>query len=85
MNFEIYRILNLDYMEIHIIDLKTNTRVKITDCEQFKNINIGHRMFVNYKDKSGINRCINGTICSVEHEIHKDNESFDYRLIIKVY
>lgn len=72
-------------MEIHIIDLKTNTRVKITDCEQFKNINIGHRMFVNYKDKSGINRCINGTICSVEHELDKDNESFDYRLIIKVY
>ena len=72
-------------MEIIIIDLKTNTRVKITDCEQFKNINIGHRMFVNYKDKSGINRCINGTICSVEHEIDKDNESFDYRLIIKVY
>lgn len=72
-------------MEIHIIDLKTNTRVKITDCEQFKNINIGHRMFVNYKDKSGINRCINGTICSVEHEIDKDNESINYRLIIKVY
>ncbi len=72
-------------MEITIIDLKTNTRVKITACEQFKNINIGHRMFVNYKDKSGINRCINGTICSVEHEIDQDNESFDYRLIIKVY
>ena len=72
-------------MEIQIIDLKTNTRVTITDCEQFKNINIGHRMFVNYKDKSGINRCINGTICSVEHEIDKDNESFDYRLKIKVY
>ena len=49
-------------MEINIIDLKTNTRVKITDCEQFKNINIGHKMSVNYKDKSGINRCINGTI-----------------------
>ena len=72
-------------MEINIIDLKTNTRVKITDCEQFKNINIGHRMFVNYKDKSGINRCINGTICSVEHEIDQDNESINYRLIIKVY
>ena len=72
-------------MEIYIIDLKTNTRVKFTNCEQFKNINIGHRMFVNYKDKSGINRCINGTICSVEHEIDQDNESFDYRLKIKVY
>ena len=72
-------------MEINIIDLKTNTRVKITDCEQFKDINIGHRMFVNYKDKSGINRCINGTICSVEHEIDQDNESINYRLIIKVY
>ena len=72
-------------MEIIIIDLKTNTRVKITACEQFKNINIGHRMFVNYKDKSGINRCINGTICSVEHELDQDNESINYRLIIKVY
>ena len=85
MNFEIYRILNLDYVGINIIDLKTNTRVKFTDCEQFKNINIGHRMFVNYKDKSGINRCINGTICSVEHELDQDNESINYRLIIKVY
>ena len=72
-------------MEIHIIDLKTNTRVKIIDCEQFKNINIGHRIFVNYKDKYGTNRYINGTICSVEHEIDQDNESFDYRLKIKVY
>ena len=72
-------------MEIHIIDLKTNTRVKITACEQFKNINIGHRMFVNYKDKSGTNRCINGTICSVEHEIDQDNESFEYIIRVKVY
>ena len=72
-------------MEIHIIDLKTNTRVKITDCEQFKNINIGHRMFVNYKDKFGINRCINGTICSVEHELDQDNESFEYIIRVKVY
>ena len=72
-------------MEIIIIDLKTNTRVKITDCEQFKNINIGHKMSINYKDKYGINRFIDGTICSVEHEINKDNESFDYKLNIKVY
>ena len=72
-------------MEIHIIDLKTNTRVKITDCEQFKNINIGHKMSVNYKDKYGTNRFIDGIICSIEHEIDQDNESFDYRLKIKVY
>ena len=68
-------------MEINIIDLKTNTRVKITDYEQFKNINIGHKMSVNYKDKYGTNRFIDGTICSVEHEINKDNESFDINLI----
>ena len=72
-------------MEIIIIDLKTNIRVKITDCEQFKNINIGHKMSVNYKDKYDINRYIDGTICSVEHEINKDNESFNYKLNIKVY
>lgn len=72
-------------MEIHIIDLKTNIRVKITDCDQFKLINIGHRMFVNYKDKSGINRLINGTICSIEHEIDKDNESTEYIIKVKVY
>ena len=72
-------------MEIHIIDLKTNTRVKITDCEQFKNINIGHKISINYKNKYDTNKFINGTICSVEHEINKDNESIDYRLIIKVY
>ena len=72
-------------MEIIIIDLKTNTRVKITDCEQFKNINIGHKMIATYKDKYGISRYINGTICSVEHEIEQHNESFDYKINIKVY
>lgn len=72
-------------MEIHIIDLKTNTRVKITNCEQFKNINIGHRMSVNYKDVYGINRYVNGTICSVEHEINKDDESTEYKIRVKVY
>lgn len=72
-------------MELHIIDLKTNTRVKITNCEQFKNINIGNKISVNYKNNSGTNRYIDGTICSVEHEIDKDNESFEYRLKIKVY
>ena len=72
-------------MEIHIVDLKTNTRVKITDCDQFKNINIGHRMSVNYKDGYGINRYVNGTICSVEHEIDQDNGSIEYRIKVKVY
>ena len=72
-------------MEIIIIDLKTNTRVKITDCEQFKNINIGHKISVNYKDKYGTNRFIDGTICSIEHEIDQNNKSFDYKLNIKVY
>ena len=42
-------------------------------------------MSVNYKDKYDINRFIDGTICSVEHEINKNNESFDYKLNIKVY
>ena len=72
-------------MEIHIIDLKTNTKVKITDCEQFKNINIGHKISVNYKDVYNNHICINGTICSIEHEINKDTKSFDYVLNIKVY
>lgn len=72
-------------MEIHIIDLKTNTRAKITDCEQFKNINIGHKISVNYKNEHGTNRFIDGTICSIEHEIDQNNESFDYKLNIKVY
>ena len=71
-------------MEIIIIDLKTNTRVKITDCEQFKNINIGHKLSIIYRNEDG-NEYISGTICSVEHEIDQDDKSFDYRLIIKVY
>ena len=72
-------------MEIIIIDLKTNTRVKFTDCEQFKNINIGHKISVNYKGEYGNNEYINGIICSIEHEITQDNESIDYILNIKVY
>ena len=72
-------------MEIHIIDLKTNTIVKITDCEQFKNINIGNKISVNYKDNYDTNKFIDGTICSIEHEINQNNKSFDYKLKIKVY
>ena len=72
-------------MEIHIIDLKTNTKVKITDCEQFKNINIGHKISVNYNDEYDNNKYINGIICSIEHKIDQDNKSFNYKLIIKVY
>ena len=72
-------------MEINIIDLKTNTKVTITDCEQFKNINIGHKLSVIYRNEDGINEYISGTICSVEHEINQDNESIDYILNIKVY
>ena len=72
-------------MEINIIDLKTNTKVKITDCEQFKNINIGHKLSVIYRNEDGINEYISGTICSVEHKIDKDNKFFDYKLNIKVY
>ena len=72
-------------MEIRIIDLHTNTIVKITDCEQFKNINIGHKLSVNYKGEYDNNEYINGIICSIEHEINKNNESFDYKLNIKVF
>ena len=72
-------------MEIQIIDLKTNTKVKITDCEQFKNINIGHKISFNYKNKYGTNKLIEGIICSIEHEINQDDESIDYSLNIKVY
>ena len=72
-------------MEIQIIDLKTNTKVTITDCEQFKNINIGHKLSATYKDKYDTNRYIFGTICSVEHEIDKNNESIEYIIRIKVY
>ena len=43
-------------MEINIIDLKTNTRVKITDCEQFKNINIGHKLSIIYRNENEIGR-----------------------------
>lgn len=72
-------------MELIIIDLKTKERVKITDCEQFKNINIGHKISVNYKDEYGNNEYINGIICSIEHEIDQYDKSFNYKLIIKVY
>ena len=72
-------------MEINIIDLKANKRIKLTNFEKFKNINIGHKVIINYKDKYGTNRYIDGTVCSIEHEINKNNESFDYKLNIKVF
>lgn len=72
-------------MEINIIELKTNKRIKITNFEKFKNINIGHKISFNYKNQYGTNNLIEGIICSVEHEIIQDNESIEYRLNIKVY
>ena len=72
-------------MEINIIDLKANKRIKLTNFEKFKNINIGHKISFNYKNKYGTNNIIEGIICSVEHEINQDNESIDYILNIKVY
>ena len=72
-------------MEIYIIDLKTKISAKIIDCEQFKNISIGHKLSLIYRNEDGINEYISGTICSVEHKIDKDNKYFDYKLNIKVY
>ena len=72
-------------MEINIIDIKANKRIKLTNFEKFKNINIGHKISFNYKNKYGTNKLIEGIICSVEHEINQDNESIDYKLNIKVY
>ncbi len=72
-------------MKIYIVDLKTNETVKITNYEQFKNINIGHKMIVNYKDNCGNYKRINGTICSIEHELNQYIKDFEYTLKIKVY
>ena len=72
-------------MEINIIELKTNKRIKLTNFEKFKSINIGHKISFNYKNKYGTNNLIEGIICSIEHEINQYDESFNYKLIIKVY
>ena len=72
-------------MEINIIDLKANKRIKLTNFEKFKNINIGHKISFNYKNKYGTNKLIEGIIFSIEHEINQDNESFEYIIRIKVY
>lgn len=72
-------------MEIHIVDLKTNTEIKFIDCKQFKNINIGHKISVTHKNEHGINEYINGTICSIEHKINKYDKDYSYKLKIKVY
>ena len=72
-------------MEINIIELRTNKRIKITNFEKLKNINIGHKISFNYKNKYGNNKLIEGIICSVEHEINQDDESIDYKLNIKIY
>lgn len=72
-------------MEIHIIDLKTNEIVKVTDFEHFENIDIGHKIIVDYKDINGTKKHINGTICSIEHELYQTITSFEYIFKIKIY
>lgn len=72
-------------MKLIVIDLKTNTKVILKNWERFNNINIGHKISVNYIEDNS-NKNINGVICSIEHVFYNDNYSpITQDTYIKIY
>lgn len=69
-------------MEIHIIDLKTNIKLILTNKEKFNNIDLNHKVSVKYLDKNNNINKIKGTVCSIEHEFSIDMVQKTY---IKIY
>ena len=73
-------------MKLIEIDLKTDTKVILKNWERFNNLNIGHKISVNYIDDNSNHKYINGIICSIEHIFNSDNYSpITQDTYIKIY
>ena len=69
-------------MKVIIVDLKTNTEVELNNKETFNNIDLNHKLSVEYMDKNNKSNKIEGIVRSIEHKINLWMEQKTY---IKIY
>lgn len=69
-------------MKLIVVDIKTNTEVELNNKETFNNINLNHKLSVEYMDKNNKSNKIEGIVRSIEHKINMWMEQKTY---IKIY
>lgn len=69
-------------MKLIVVDTKTNTEVELNNKEIFNNINLNHKLLVEYMDKNNKSNKIEGIVRSIEHKINMWMEQKTY---IKIY
>lgn len=69
-------------MKLIVVDLKTNTEVELNNKETFNNIDLNHKLSVEYMDKNNKSNKIEGIVRSIEHKINMWMEQKTY---IKIY
>lgn len=69
-------------MKLIVVDTKTNTEVELNNKETFNNIDLNHKLSVEYMDKNNKSNKIEGIVCSIEHKINMWMEQKTY---IKIY
>ena len=69
-------------MKLIVVDLKTNIEVELNNKETFNNIDLNHKLSVEYMDKNNKSNKIEGIVRSIEHKINLWMEQKTY---IKIY
>ena len=69
-------------MKVIVVDLKTNTEVELNNKEMFNNIDLNHKLSVEYIDKNNKSNKIEGIVRSIEHKI---NTWIEQKIYIKIY
>lgn len=69
-------------MKLIVVDTKTNTEVELNNKETFNNIDLNHKLSVEYMDKNNKSNKIEGIVRSIEHKINMGMEQKTY---IKIY
>ena len=69
-------------MKLIVVDTKTNTEVELNNKETFNNIDLNHKLSVEYMDKNNKSNKIEGIVRSIEHKINLRMEQKTY---IKIY
>ena len=59
-------------MKLIVVDTKTNTEVELNNKESFNNIDLNHKLSVEYMDKNNKSNKIEGIVRSIEHEFSID-------------
>ena len=69
-------------MKLIVVDTKTNTEVELNNKETFNNIDLNHKLSVEYMDKNNKSNKIEGIVRSIEHKI---NLRIEQKTYIKIY